>query len=78
MDALYQMALQRYNEILLIRDYISQGEDLYYRKRILENKNSEFLQFVSYRTQIKTAMDKFETSLFNQYYSLLKREMEDY
>ena len=78
MDTIYQLALKKYNEISLIRWYIEQGEDVYYRKSILEDKNAEFLQLVNYRTQIKSAIDKFETSFFNKYYNILKDPMELY
>lgn len=77
-DAIYQMAQQTYNEIMLIRGYISQWEDTYYWKKILEQKNSEFLQIVNYRIQIKTAIDTFENSIFNQYSTILKKEMTSY
>jgi hypothetical protein len=60
MDTIYQLALKKYNEITTIRSYIMQGEDVYYRKNILDEKNSELLQLVNYRNQIKTAIDKFE------------------
>ena len=78
MDTIYQLALKKYNEISLIRWYIEQGADVYYRKSILEDKNAEFLQLVNYRTQIKSAIDKFETSFFDKYYAILKAPMELY
>ena len=78
MDTIYQLALKKYNEISLIRWYIEQGEDVYYRKSILDDKNAEFLQLVNYRTQIKSAIDKFETSFFNKYFAILKAPMELY
>ena len=78
MDTIYQLAFKKYNEISLIRWYIEQGEDVYYRKSILEEKNADFLQLVNLRTQIKSAIDKFEISFFNKYYILLKAPMELY
>lgn len=78
MDTIYQLALKKYNEISLIRWYIEQGEDVYYRKSILEDKNAEFLQLVNYRTQIKSAIDKFEASFFNKYNAILRDPMELY
>lgn len=78
MDTIYQLALKKYNEISTIRSYIEQGEDAYYWKWILDEKNSELLQLVNYRTQIKTAIDKFEWALFDKYYNLLQRPMQTY
>lgn len=78
MDTIYQLALKKYNEITTIRSYIMQGEDVYYRKNILDEKNSELLQLVNYRNQIKTAIDKFEWALFDKYYGLLQKPMQTY
>ena len=78
LDTIYQLALKKYNEILAIRSYIQQGDDVYYRKKILEDKNAELLQLVNYRTQIKTAIDKFESALFDKYYNSLQKPMHIY
>lgn len=77
-DAVYQLSLKKYNEILAIRSYIDQGDDVYYRKWVLEDKKSELLQLVNYRTQIKTAIDEFEMAIFNNYYEALQKYMETY
>lgn len=78
MDTIYQLALKKYNEILAIRSYISQWEDVYYWKGILEEKKSEFIQLVNYRTQIKTLIDRFEAKLFDKYYNILQEPMKNY
>ena len=78
MDTIYQLALKKYNEISAIRSYIEQGDDVYYWNKIFEEKKSEFLQLVNYRTQIKTAIDKFESALFDKYYDLLQKPMQTY
>jgi len=78
LDTIYQLALKKYNEISAIRSYIEQGDDVYYWKKILENKNEEFLQLVNYRAQIKTAIDKFESTLFDKYYDILQKPMKTY
>ena len=78
MDTIYQLALKKYSEISTIRSYVIQGEDAYYWKWILDEKNSEFLQLVNYRIQIKTAVDKFESALFDKYYNLLQKPMQAY
>lgn len=70
--------MKKYAEISAIRSYINQGDDVYYRKEILENKKSEFIQLVNYRTQIKTAMDKFELALFDKYYNAMLKPMKNY
>jgi len=78
LDTLYQLALKKYNEILAIRLYIQQGDDVYYWKKILEDKKAEFIQLVNYRVQIKTAIDKFEAALFEKYYGILEKPMQAY
>lgn len=78
LDTIYWLALKKYNEISTIRSYIDQGDDIYYWKKILEDKKAEFLQLVNYRTQIKTAIDKFELALFDKYYDILREPMEIY
>jgi hypothetical protein len=78
LDTIYQLALKKYNEIWTIRSYINEWDDVYYRKRVLEEKKSEFLQLVNYRTQIKTAIDKFESALFDKYYNILYKPMQVY
>lgn len=78
LDTLYQLALKKFNEISVVRSYIQQGNDEYYRKKVLEDKKAEFLQLVNYRTQIKTAISKFESALFDKYYAILERPMLNY
>ena len=78
LDTIYWLALKKYNEISTIRSYIDQGDDIYYWKKILEDKKAEFLQLVNYRTQIKTAIDKCELALFDKYYDILREPMEIY
>ena len=78
LDTIYQLALKKYNEISAIRSYIQQGDDVYYWKNVLNDKNEEFLQLVNYRAQIKTAMDKFESALFDKYYNILQKPMQTY
>lgn len=78
LDTIYQLALKKYNEISIIRSYIEQWEDAYYWKKILEEKKSEFLSLVNYRTQIKTAITKFESALFDKYCDILEDPMKRY
>ncbi len=78
LDTMYQLAIKKHNEISSIRSYISQWDDVSYWKKILEEKKSEFIQLVNYRTQIKTAINKFELALFKKYRNLLKQPMENY
>jgi len=44
----------------------------------LEQKKSELLQLVNYRTQIKKAIDKFEAAIFDKYYDSLQSYMKVY
>lgn len=78
LDTIHQLASKKYSEILLIRSYINQGDDVYYWKKILEEKNSEFLQLAIYKNQIKTAIDRFESALFEKYCAILKKPMQVY
>ncbi len=78
LDTIYQLALKKYNEISAIRSYIDQWDDVYYWREVLEDKKSEFLYLVNYRTQIKTAIDKFESTLFDKYYATMYDPMKKY
>ena len=78
MDTVYQLAIDKYKEVQVIRSYINQWEDIYYWKKILDKKQSEFLQLVNYRAQIKAAIDKFEWALFDKYYDALQDYMTIY
>lgn len=78
LNTIYQIALKKYEELSTIRSYIAQWEDIYYRRWVLDEKNTEFLQLINYRTQIKTAIDKFEWALFDKYYNLLQKPMKTY
>ena len=66
------------NEILTIRSYIDQWDDVYYWNKILDEKKSEFLQLVNYRAQIIKAIDKFEWAIFDKYYDSLQNYMKVY
>lgn len=78
LDTIYQLAVQKYKEMSLVREYISEGDDVYYWKWVLEEKKSELSQLINYRIQIKNAMSKFEDALFVRYYNMIKRDMELY
>ena len=78
MDSVYQLAVKKYNEILTIRSYIDQWDDVYYWTKILDEKKEEFLKLVNYRAQIKNAIDKFEAAIFDKYYDALQNYMKVY
>ena len=78
LNTLYQLAMKKYSEISAVRSYINQWDDVYYWKEVLENKKSEFIQLVNYRNQIKSAMDKFESVLFDKYYIAMQKSMKNY
>ena len=78
LDTIYQLALKKYNEISAIRSYIEMWDDVYYWRKVFEDKKSEFLNLVNYRSQIKTAIDRFETALFDKYYNNLQKPMHVY
>lgn len=77
-DIIQQNALKMYDEIMLINSYIVQWEDVYYWKKLLEEKKSEFIELVNYRTQIVSVVNRFEKILFDKYYHWLQKEMKDY
>lgn len=78
LDTIYQLSLQKYDEISRIRAYVAQWDDIWYWKWILEEKQSEFLKLVNYRVQIQDVISKFETAFFEQYSTVLKKQMELY
>lgn len=78
MDTVYQLAVKKYKEVQVIRSYIDQWDDVYYWKKILEEKQSEFLQLVNYRAQIKKTIEKFEMAIFDKYYDALQNYMKVY
>ena len=78
LDTIEQLAVKRYNEILLIRSYIAQWDDVYYWKNVLEDKKNDFLKLVNYMTQIKWVIDDFETAFFDKYHAVLQSSMQLY
>ena len=78
MDTIYQLAIKKYEEIETIRTYISQWDDVYYWKEVMTKKKAEFLQLVNYRIQIRSLIQQFESSFFEQYYNFLQKPMSTY
>lgn len=78
LDAIQKKSKEKYKEITLIRDYISQWEDLYYWKPLLTEREDEFLRLVNYREQIKWAINRFESDFYEKYYVILERPMRMY
>lgn len=78
LDTLYNLALKKYDEILTIRSYIDQWDDVYYRNEVLEKKKSELLELISYRAQIIRSIDVFEANFFEKYYQILQTPMKTY
>ncbi len=77
-DTVYQLSLKKYEEIKIIRSYIAQWDDVYYRKEVLEQKKSELIQLINYRNQIKSAIAKFESKIFDNLYAVLEKPMRLY
>lgn len=77
LDAINQLSQQKYNDILLIRQYM-QWDDTRYRKWVLETKQKEFLKLINYKVQIMSFINEFETVFFEQYKVLLQKEMKLY
>ena len=78
LDVIQKKSKEKYSEITLIRDYISQGEDLYYWKPLLEEREDEFLRLINYRDQIKWAINRFESDFYEKYYVILEKPMRMY
>ena len=78
LDTLYNLALKKYDEVLTIRSYIDQWDDVYYWNEILEKKKSELLELISYRAQIIRSIDVFESDFFKKYYQILETPMKTY
>jgi len=78
LDSIYQLSIKKYEEISTIRSYINQWWDIYYWRQLLEQKKTEFVQLVNYKVQVKTAVDKFESILFDKYYDILEWPMKNY
>jgi hypothetical protein len=51
---------------------------VYYRKEVLEQKKSELIQLINYRNQIKSAIAKFESKIFDNLYAVLEKPMKLY
>lgn len=78
LDTVRQLSLERYNEVILIQKYISQWDDILYRKRILKEKESELLQLINLKFQIESYIKSFENTFFDKYKTIVKSYMESY
>ncbi|MDR2190677.1 MAG: hypothetical protein LBP53_05890 [Candidatus Peribacteria bacterium] len=77
-NALEQLMKQKYDEILLVAQYISQGDDVIYRKEVFELTKQTFLKLVNYRTMLKENIQSFEQKFLLQYQSSLSQHLNDY
>ena len=77
-DAIQQLAKEKYDEVLLVLNYINQGNDTDYWKGVFEIKKQEFLKLVRYRTTILTMIQEFEQKFFIKYQASLREILEPY
>ncbi|MDR0282342.1 MAG: hypothetical protein LBI53_03315 [Candidatus Peribacteria bacterium] len=78
LDAIQQFSRKTYEEVLLILDYINQGEDVWYWKEIFDLKKQEFMRLINYRKQILEMISRFEEKFLAQYQQSLKSGLEPY
>lgn len=76
--ALEQMAKNKYDEIVLVLDYISQEDNSWYRKDVFEIKKQEFLKILNYKNKIQNAIISFEDKFFLKYKEALSTELSPY
>ena len=76
--AIEHLARAKYDEVMLVVEYIDQGDDVGYRKEVFEIKKQEFLKLVRYRAKILDAVDSFEEKFFLKYQSALYHELSPY
>ena len=77
-NAIQQLAREKYDEVLLVIHYINQGNDVIYRKEIFELKKQEFLRLVKYRTTILTMIQEFEQKFLVKYQESLRQTLTPY
>ncbi|MDR0369546.1 MAG: hypothetical protein LBH96_03375 [Candidatus Peribacteria bacterium] len=73
-----QMAKNKYDEIVLVLDYISQEDNSWYRKDVFEIKKQEFLKILNYKNKIQNAIISFEDKFFLKYKEALSTELSPY
>lgn len=76
--ALEQMARNKYDEVVLVLDYISQEDNSWYRKEVFEIKKQEFLKILNYKNKIQNAIVSFEEKFFLKYQEALSTELSPY
>jgi hypothetical protein len=72
------MAKNKYDEIVLVLDYISQEDNSWYRKDVFEIKKQEFLKILNYKNKIQNAIISFEDKFFLKYKEALSTELSPY
>jgi len=78
LDAIQQFSRETYEEVLLVLDYINQGEDVWYWRDILDLKKQEFMKLINYRKQILEMIASFEEKFLAQYQQSLKTGLDPY
>jgi hypothetical protein len=73
-----QLARTKYDEVLLVLDYINQGENTRYWKEVFEIQKQEFLKILNYKSKIQKAITSFEEKFFLKYQDALYQELSPY
>ena len=73
-----QLARKKYDEVVLVLEYINQGDNTRYRREVFEIKKQEFLKVLNYKSKIQKAIAAFEEKFFVQYQNALYQEFSPY
>ena len=76
--AIQQLAKDKYDESMLVLNYIDQGDDVLYRQEIFEVKKQEFLKLVRQQSNILLMIQNFEHKFFLMYQELLAESLIPY
>ena len=69
---------EKYDEVMLVLQYINQGDDVHYRREIFEIKKEEFLKLTRYRSTILEMISSFEEKFFAMYQDSLSQGLTPY
>ena len=77
-DAIQQLAREKYDDVLRVISYINQSDDKEYWREVFEIKKQEFLKLVKYRTTILNMIQEFEQKFLVKYQEALRQTLTPY